>query len=514
MRERFAQTSDTLCRMTIAPRSKPHARPSAAPGELALPWLCLAAITWGGCTDDSNTGGDSDEVADHHDGTDADADLVDPVPPDAVSAVFRASTTEVPNPDRGFYAFVDDLRLLEVEDLAAEYDAGVRLAYTPIRLDAYRDRDLPESELALMSEGMDKIREAGLGLIVRFVYNYPESEEDYLDAQDAPLDRVRAHIAQLGPLVREHADLIVYWQAGFVGAWGEWHSSSSGLDTPSMKDQVRDALLEALPQNVFLQLRYPPDLARLTPMPYGEDDFASTPRARVGFHNDCFMSSDTDVGTFEGGLDDPLRDYVADLANTVPVGGETCNADEPTAQRTRCEDILAEGARYRLSYLNRDYHTAFHDQWRREGCFDEVERSLGYRLELRSVVHPAESTPGAPFAITVTIDNTGWARPFTPRRLVLELSSAEATHRLETTLDVRRLVPGAHTSTLTLLLPALLPGRYAVAVGLPDPLRGDWRRALRFALEVDPALGQSERPDGFIVTGTSLEVLPLSASSD
>lgn len=507
MSEQFTPTSDTLGRVEYTRHSSRDARPPASLEALTLAWLCLVAIGSANCTSDTSSEGAPDLV-------DADVDLVDIAPPGSVSAVFRASSTEVPNPDRGFYAFVDDLRQLVAEDLAAEYDAGIRLVYTPIRLDAYRDQDLPESELALMSEGMDRIRDAGLGLIVRFVYNYPESEEDYLDAQDAPLDRVRAHITQLAPLMSEHADLITFWQAGFVGAWGEWHSSSSGLDTPAMKDQVRDALLEVLPRDVFLQLRYPPDLARLTPIPYQGDDFASTPRARVGFHNDCFMSSDTDVGTFEGGLDDPLREYIADLAATAPVGGETCNADEETAQRTRCEDILAEGARYRLSYLNRDYHTAFHDQWRREGCFDEVERSLGYRLELRSVVHPAESTPGAPFTITVTIDNTGWARPFTPRRLVLELSSERSTHRLETTLDVRRLTPGEHSAPYTLLLPALEPGRYGVAVGLPDLLRGDWRRALRFALEVDPALGQSERPDGFIVTGTSLEVLPFSASSD
>ncbi|HRE90900.1 MAG TPA: DUF4832 domain-containing protein, partial [Myxococcota bacterium] len=431
--------------------------------------LVVAALVWtsSACQGEGGRALDADAevMVELDDQVSGETDVA-PDPPETVRTTFRPSAGDVPNPDRGFYAFVDDLRALAPEDLAAEYDSGVRLVYTPIRLDAHREGDVPETELALMSAGMDRIREAGLGLIVRFAYNYPESEEDYLDAEDAPLDRVRAHILQLAPLVSAHADIVTFWQAGFIGAWGEWHSSSNALDLPGVKDQVRDALLEVLPDDVFLQVRYPPDLARLAPEPHPEADFAATPRARVGLHNDCFMSSDTDVGTFEGGLADPLRTHIAELARTVPFGGETCNADEETPQRTACSDVLTEGARYHVSYLNRDYHTAFHDQWRREGCYDEVERALGYRLELRSVSHPAEVSPGAPLTLTLTIENTGWARPFAPRRLVLELVSEGRTERLETTIDARRFTPGEHTRTEVLLAP-LTAGRYAVALGLP-----------------------------------------------
>ncbi len=411
-----------------------------------------------------------------------------------------AATGDVPNPDRGFYTFIDDLTTLTAEDVA---DLGVTLVYTPIRLDAYRDGDIDDTELALLSQGMDVLRDAGLGLILRFTYNYPDNEQDYLDAQDAPLDRVRAHIAALTPVIAAHADIITFWQAGFIGAWGEWHSSSNGLTTPALKVAVRDALLAALPAETFLQFRYPPDLAAWLPTAPTEAEFASAPAFRVGFHNDCFMSSDSDVGTFEDGLDDPLRAYVADLGAVAPFGGETCDADDGGGARLGCEHILAEGARYHLSYLNRDYFTAFHDRWDAEGCLDEVTRRMGYRLELASVELPTTARPGEQLTLRLMIDNTGWARPFVKRMLVVYFGDIA----VMTSLDVRRLIPGRATHEVTVAAP-LVAGRYDVALAWPDahrPVRFaiEARGAQRYVGERLVARGRRRRPVTHLATASS-----------
>jgi hypothetical protein len=42
----------------------------------------------------------------------------------------------------------------------------------------------------------------------------------------------------------------------------------------------------------------------------------------------------------------------------------------------------AELAYLRWSSLNRDYHPEAISAWRREGCFDQIEQRLGYRLRL------------------------------------------------------------------------------------------------------------------------------------
>ena len=435
----------------------------------------VVALGWAGCSDDEperevDVAVDVAEV----DGAEVDGAEVDGVEVDAVEAevdavaeaevdaveetvrvVLSATTDGVPNPDRGFYTFIDDLETLTAEDLEG---LDTTLVYTPIRLDVYRARAIDATELALLSKGMDLVREAGLGLILRFTYNYPENEQDYLDAADAPLDRVREHITALTPVIAAHADIITFWQAGFIGAWGEWHTSSNDLTTDANKLAVRDALLAALPPDAFLQFRYPPDLVRWIP---GVPDGSSYEFVRMGFHNDCFMSSDTDVGTFEGGLDDPQRAAMAALTAVSPFGGETCDADDGGGLRLGCEHILAEGARYHLTYLNRDYHTAFHDRWKAEGCFDEVTSKLGYRLEIQAVEHPAVGRVGDPVHFVVTIDNSGWSRPFVHRRFAFFLGETE----VATSLDVRSVAPGVASYDAWVRLPEAALGTHEVSVG-------------------------------------------------
>ena len=71
------------------------------------------------------------------------------------------------------------------------------------------------------------IREAGVKAIIRFAYNqgpYPDSEPDASKAQ------ILRHIEQLAPLLQNNADVIAWLEAGFIGAWGEWHTSTNGLD--------------------------------------------------------------------------------------------------------------------------------------------------------------------------------------------------------------------------------------------------------------------------------------------
>ena len=55
---------------------------------------------------------------------------------------------------------------------------------------------------AKLNTGFANLRKQGLKAVVRFAYNYPETESDYLNAQDATLSRVKRHIAQLQPCCR------------------------------------------------------------------------------------------------------------------------------------------------------------------------------------------------------------------------------------------------------------------------------------------------------------------------
>lgn len=411
---------------------------------------------------------------------------------DVRAVSFMRSDADWPNPERGFYRVVGpDLARAGAEDFAQVAEGGFRLAYVKIDLEAFRTTDIPQDELAALQTGFARARQAGLKLIVRAAYNDPEGETQYRDAQDASLVQVQRHLAQLTPLFAANADVIAVVQAGLIGAWGEWHTSSNDLTTPANKVAVRDALMAAVPVGRFVQFRYPPDLIAWRAQPAG----------RVAFHNDCFLASETDVGTYD---EDPAvrerqRAVMDALGDIGPFGGETCSpADEPGARpRIDCADVLSEGARFNLAYLNDHYYRrSFHERWIAQGCMGEVSRRMGYRFSLAAAEVPARVAPGGTLGATVAIDNTGWARPMNarPLQVVLKSQAGEVRRLTVPDVDARDWGPGETVVGLDVMLPAdLAAGRWRVLLALPDAdarLAGDARYAIRFANTDDAARGQ------------------------
>jgi hypothetical protein len=431
-----------------------------------------------------------------------------------VSTTFTTTNLDFPNPERGFWRFVSSsfvaASAAELRDIR---DAGMTMGYAVVRLDPFRSSSLPQTFLTRLSDAFGRARAAGVKLILRFAYNYPETEEDYENAKDAPLQVVLGHIDQLAPLIAANADIVAVWQAGFIGAWGEAHTSSNNLDEPAPKRAIRDALLEALPANRLLQWRYPPDLIAWSPVPGPGGNFP-----RIGFHNDCFMSSPTDVGTYS---ENPAvrarqRAYAARLTRTTLFGGETCNIDG-AVRRTSCAAILREGPMFHVTTLNRDYYLAFHRRWIGEGCFGEVKRSMGYRLRLVSASVDEVAARGEEVAASVRVRNVGWARPANPRRLelVLEHLATGKTYRVAGG-DLRFVDPESDAPTAFFFawrVPAGAPvGDYVVSVAAPDPAPRLHDRpvfAVRFANADDAARSQRwVAASATFDTGLSVRITP------
>jgi hypothetical protein len=141
------------------------------------------------------------------------------------------------------------------------------------------------------------VREVGIKFIVRFSYNDGTSAPN--TQPDATLAQVLRHIEQLAPILEANKDVIAWFEAGFIGAWGEWHSSTNGLDSDANKAIIRDALLANFPADRFILFRYPGDFIGWHPQPLTEAQaFSGTDQARAGHHNDCFLASDSDFGTY------------------------------------------------------------------------------------------------------------------------------------------------------------------------------------------------------------------------
>ncbi len=439
--------------------------------------------------------------------------------PAPVETSFTVSTAEIANPERGMYTWAaDNLLLWTQADADAQFQAGYRVVYAAVRLDAYASTTLPSSLLTQITDRFAIARRAGLKIVPRFLYNYPANETEYLNVKDAPLTRVLGHIGQLKPVLTANADVIAYLQAGFVDAWGEWHTSSNNLTDTSPRTQIRDALLNALPAERFLQLRYPPYLMQWAPqLPSWRDGSAAS---RIGLHNDCFLASATDVGTYseDAATRQSERNYTAALSRVAPFGGETCNpADEAGAvPRTTCNDILTEGRQFGLTYLNNDYYRdLFHTQWEAQGCMAEVKRSMGYRFELATLRHSSVVTAGQSGDLLMTVRNTGWARAFNPRavQLLLKHRTTGAVVRIALpAVDPRGWLPNS-TSTVSagFTVPAGTPtGAYDVLLALPDgaaSISTDVRYSVRPANADNTAKAQAwDAALGAFRAGTALTV--------
>ncbi len=386
------------------------------------------------------------------------------------------TTAELLNPERGFH---NDIELMKGRDFSDVRRKGYTLSRAYIRLDEYRNTPLPAEFLAQLNRQFQLVRSAGIKVIPRFSYNFPTGG-DISKSPDASLDLTLEHIQQLKPVLQQNADVIAVLQGGFIGAWGEWHSSGSGLDRPQPKAKILSALLTAMPTNRMVQIRYANDIKTFYPQLLARSDaFSGSRQARVGFKNDCFLAGRTDAGTYEPDVP-TLKNYISKIAPYVVVGGETCQV-RPAEHRSDCPTAEAELARFHWSYLNANFYEPALNRWKSEGCYDRIDRSLGYRFQLIKSNFPSQLPSNRQLSGNFVIKNSGYASPFNPRNLELIL-------RHQQTGKVYRLPllkPGSKTADPRLWLPqageisvdvrskipsAAPPGRYDVLLNLPDPI--------------------------------------------
>lgn len=380
---------------------------------------------------------------------------------DRVHSTFEVDNSVIPNPERGWY----------FERTTAEYQAqaaaGFRLAMKYVNLSSYRNTaTLPASVLNDLGRDLESARQAGLKIILRFAYNRSR------DA-DAPINIVMSHISQVGPFIRENSDVIAVVQAGFIGAWGEWHSTTNNLLTLENRSLIANALLDEVPLDRMIQLRKPLFVRDLFP---SEPDigtnrrFDDSDQSRVGIMNDCFLTSASDTGTYGSPADYALFENISKF--TV-IGGETCDL-AGLVPRNDCPTALQELALYSWDYLNHDFWSAIVNRWRQNGCYDEITSRLGYRYELQEASAPTHLERGKGLDLEITVRNSGFGKLYNPRpvQALMVHATTGAVTVIELENDARQVMPLAGataTVNLTAAVPTTLaPGSYFIYLRLPD----------------------------------------------
>ncbi|MHB8875359.1 MAG: DUF4832 domain-containing protein [Myxococcaceae bacterium] len=380
--------------------------------------------------------------------------------PSLVTVTFTESTAELLNPERGFYDHIDLVNGTGFNGVRAK---GMTLALAGVRLDSYRTGPLPQPLLDGLGQGFARVRTAGIKVILRFQYN-----DGPIGAPDASKAQILAHLGQLAPVLQANADVIAFMQAGFIGAWGEWHNSTNGLDNTTDRKAILTALLQALPASRMVQLRTPHHRDEIFPggPTTAAQAFGGSDGARTGQHNDCFLASADDYGTYLAPVEQ-WKTTVAEQCRFTPGGGETCAVNPP---RSDCPSATAELSRLHFTYLNSLYHPQVLSGFTTQGCMPELKRRLGYRLVLEALSHSERVRPGGVLHLKATLRNDGYAPLYNARPLDVVLGLGTTSHVATLgTLDVRRWEPGRHTFDVKLRVPANLPeGDYRLSLWLPD----------------------------------------------
>jgi hypothetical protein len=414
---------------------------------------------------------------------------------------------DFPNPERGFhhYTLFRSLTASDVNNLRSQ---NITLVWGGVLLDDYINKEIDSTILNQLQNAFNLVRNYGLKVNLRFTYH---NNTTYCSSYDDPPKwRVLSHIHQLSNILNNNWDVINVVEAGFIGCWGEWHSSSLA-NTIDRRDVLTN-LLNVLPVQRMVCVRRPQykyDIFGSYTL-NSNNAFNGSDIARVGFHNDCFLADGTDMGTYNSA---GTRDYEIDLAGSetrfLPFGGETCGQAEPSY--SDCSNALDEMRRLHLSYLNRDYEPSVLNKWITQGCFNEIARRMGYRFVLKNMSYSSNVKPGGILHLILKITNTGFAAPFNPRNAEIILRGSSKTYKASLIeVDPRKWLPGKSIVIEKYYrIPYNAPeGNYSIILNLPDPalsLNANPYYSIRLANELwESSTGYNILKTNFKITNTAI----------
>jgi hypothetical protein len=255
-----------------------------------------------------------------------------------------------------------------------------------------------------------------------------------------------------------------------VGYWGEGWSDFM----PAFQHQKKliDIWFEAFPTTPLL-------------MNYDEPDALRNGTSKgAGWRFDCLGDMrDKFAHMFDLYPLQIVRAGITDVWQHAPVSFETCWVPEHWKQQGwDANYILNEALRWHVSSLNVK-SSKIPAEWK--GLFDEFQRRMGYRFELRRLEYPAAVRPRTQAQVRMWWVNAGVAPVYRPYVLALQLhGTSDAT--IELPVDVRKWLPGDALVEENVAIPDLPAGEYRVRVAMLD------RRSRKPAIVLGTAGGTAE----------------------
>lgn len=387
--------------------------------------------------------------------------------------------TNFSNPERGWYKYSKSNSIGSYSFLSSSTLTGykntdkITLILRIYDLGAFKNTPISNQFLTNIQTDFNTLRASGVKCILRFRY----SETNNIDATK---DVLINHINQLKTITLANQDVISVIEAGFIGQYGEWYYTSNYgdrgvLTTQNISDRKEIGLkiMELAPTRLvmFRTPYFQQMVGGTTPITL-TNAYNGTTNSRIGLHNDAFLSSNSDSGTFKSTTTE--YPYLDAQSKYTFCGGES-NALFPTKQD--CSVVFGWLTRFHYNYLNFGYHPDVIALWKTKGCYDEIQRRLGYRFELID----SNITNNI---LTINLKNVGFANIYNQRDVYLvfknTLDNTSFFFKLNT--DIRKWDAGTTISLVNDLNTfALLNGTYEVYINSPDKTLTSVAYSIRFA---------------------------------
>lgn len=294
------------------------------------------------------------------------------------------------------------------------------------------------------------------------------------------------HIDAVAAMLGDYRDVIAYIQAGYLGRWGEWNTAGyNPVNAPLLYNYTDRSGIIDRALAAYAAANVLPDVALRRPV-FAKEVVDRHPAANIGLHNDCFMTSNSDMGTYSDfpgspanfGSNSAAKAWAQSFTTNKSFGGETCpltnNPADPLYHKERwrsCQTMLTEPRMLHMSYLNGEYAADAVSTWTSGGCYDEIRRRLGYRFEVKRVTYTptVTATSGEKLSVMIDIENSGWARLQKPRdaKLVLRSGSTTFAYRLAAGAT-KNWAPGTTTQISVTAAPPPI-GTYGARLAIADP---------------------------------------------
>lgn len=405
--------------------------------------------------------------------------------PTTVKTDYKSSSENFSNPERGFYeewgpiGESTPVQLSEMQRIKNQNMAMVRIYYL---ISNFTNKPLSQPFLNRIAKDFQTARQAGIKIIPRFTYSWGGG-----GGPDAPRDIILSQLDQLKPILQANYDVIAYMEAGFVGNWGEWHSSTNNLLTSNSFNGITEdsrkiflKILSVLPKERMVAMRYPrykKQIFNNNNALTAAEAYNGSDRARTGHHNDAFRGSLNDYGTYgpwDANSVEQEKGWVNLDTKYVLQGGEPAFSSDPP-EFDDCPAALTDFARMHWSTMtgNHSDANAVYQGWKDQGCMEEIKQRLGYRFRLINSSIPDRVKPAGTFSMSFQVTNNGWASPYNPRNLevVLRNKNTGQKYYLPVAEAVRMWMPGeTKTVNITGGIPSTMPsGEYQVLLNLSDP---------------------------------------------